>query len=120
MSIAVWRKNLPLKGGEDAVQIRRTVLCAACSLDEVRQTQPHEPVLYQLSYKQGQLVLRVDWVSNATRWHRVVWPPRVWVRGEKDLVQRLSAEATLFKEIEIQGILSNTRTLDLTSITLSG
>jgi hypothetical protein len=106
-------------GGTGSVQIRGTVVCAGCSLDEVRRTQSHESALYQLSYKQGQLVMRVNWVSNAARWQRVVWPPRLWVRGEDGLVQQLSAEANLFKELEIQGILSNTRTLDLTSITLS-
>jgi hypothetical protein len=107
-------------GSAGPVQIRGTVLCAACSLEEVQQTQPHDPVLYQLSHKQGQVVMRINWVSDPTRWQRVIWPPRLWVRGEDSVVQQLSAEANLFKEIEIQGILSNTRTLDLTSITLSG
>ena len=106
--------------GGGAVQIRGKVICTACSLDEVRQAQPFEPALYQLSSKQGQLVLQVNWVSNAAHWQQVVWPPRLWVRGEDGLIQQLSAEANLFKEMEIQGILSNTRTLDLTSITLSG
>src|SRR5262245_14623127 len=106
--------------GEDVIRLRGKVLCVACSLDQVRHTQPSEPALYQLSYKQGQLVMQVNWVSTTSRWQRVVWPPRLWVRGEDGLVQQLSAEANLFKEMEIQGILSNTRTLDLTSITLSG
>jgi hypothetical protein len=64
--------------------------------------------------------MRIDWVSTPTRWQRVVWPPRLWVRGEDGLLQQLSAETNLFKKMEIQGILSNTRTLDLASITLSG
>jgi hypothetical protein len=106
--------------GAGSVQLRGKVLCVACSLDEVRQAQPHEPALYQLSSKQGHLVMQVNWVSHATRWQRVVWPPRLWVRGEDEVLQQLSAEANLFKELEIQGILSNTRTLDITSITLSG
>ena len=106
--------------GAGVVQIRGRVLCVACSLDQVRHTQPSEPALYQLSYKQGQLVMQVNWVSTTSRWQRVVWPPRLWVRGEDGLVEQLSAEANLFKEMEIQGMLSNTRTLDLTSITLSG
>jgi hypothetical protein len=45
---------------------------------------------------------------------------RVWVRGEASLMQQLSAETNLFKELEIQGILSNTRTLDITSLTSAG
>jgi hypothetical protein len=106
--------------GSGSVQIRGKVLCTSCSLDEVRRTQPYEPGLYQLSHKQGQLVMQINWVSNTARWHRVVWPPRVWVRGETSLMQQLSAEANLFKELEIQGTLSNTRTLDITSLTRSG
>lgn len=106
--------------GADAVQLRGRVLCTSCSLEEVRQTQRHEPGLYQLSHKQGQLVMQINWVSNAARWQRVVWPPRVWVRGEVSLLQQLSAEANLFQELEIQGILSNTRTLDITSLAHSG
>ena len=107
-------------GGADSVQIRGKALCVACSLDEVQQTQPHEPALNQLSHKQGQLVMQVNWVSNTARWQRVVCPPQVWERGEAGLVQQLSTEANLFKELEIQGILSNTRILDLTISTLSG
>ena len=106
--------------GANTVQFRGRVLCTSCSLDEVRQTQPHEPGLYQLSYTQGRLVMQINWISNAARWQRVVWPPRVWVRGEPGLLQQLSAEANLFTELEIQGILSNTRTLDITSLTRSG
>ena len=106
--------------GSGSVQIRGKVLCTSCSLDEVRRTQPYELGLYQLSHKQGQLVMQVNWGSAAARWHRVVWPPRVWVRGEASLMQQLSAEANLFKELEIQGMLSNTRTLDITSLTYSG
>lgn len=106
--------------GAGAVQIRGKVLCTSCSLDEVRRTQPYTSALYQLSYKQGQLVMQINWVSNASRWQRVVWPPRVWVRGEAGLLQQLSAEANLFKELEMTGFLSNTRTLDITSLTSAG
>lgn len=106
--------------GAGAVHIRGKVLCTACSLDEVRRTQPHEPGLYQLSHRQGQLVMQVNWVSNTARWHRVVWPPQVWVRGEAGLMQQLSAEANLFKEMELTGFLSNTRTLDIISLTPAG
>lgn len=106
--------------GAGSVHLRGRVLCTSCSLEEVRQTQPHEPGLYQLAHKQGQLVMQINWVSNASRWHRVVWPPRVWVRGEARLLQQLSAEANLFRELKIQGTLSNTRTLDITSVTRTG
>lgn len=106
--------------GTDAMRLRGKVLCTSCSLEEVRRTQPHEFSLYQLSHKQGQLVMQINWVSNTARWHRVVWPPRIWVRGEASLMQQLNAETNLFKELEIQGMLSNTRTLDITSLTRGG
>jgi hypothetical protein len=106
--------------GEDAIEIHGRVLCTACSLDEFRHTQPQESDLYQLSYNGGQLVMQIDKVSTARRWQHVVTTPRVWVRGEPGLLQKLTAEANLFKELEIQGILSNTRTLDITSLTRGG
>jgi hypothetical protein len=106
--------------GVDAVQLRGRVLCTSCSLEEVRQTQRHAPGLYQLSHKQGQLVMQINWISNASRWQRVVWPPRVWLRGEASLLLQLSAEANLFRELEIEGTLSNTRTFDITSLTRTG
>lgn len=106
--------------GAGSIHIRGRVLCTSCSLEEVRQSQRYEPGLYQLSHKQGQLVMQIHWVSNAARWQRVVWPPRVWLRGEANLLQQLNAEANLFRALEIQGTLSNTRTLDITSLTRTG
>jgi hypothetical protein len=106
-------------GGAGTMQIRGHVLCAGCSLEEAHQVNPGEPILYQ-PHRQGQLVMTVTWVSAPNRWSRVVWPARLWVRGEEKLLQQLNAEANLFKELKISGILSNTRTLDITAVTIRG
>jgi hypothetical protein len=107
-------------GGNMMVQIKGKVLCAACSLEEVRKAQPRESHLYQLSSRQGRVVLKVDWVSNSARWHRVVWPPRLWARGEERMLQQLGTEENLFKDVEITGILGNSRTLDVYTVTITG
>jgi len=102
------------------VHIRGAVVCVDCTLEEVRKLHPGELTLYQLVHKQGQLVLRVNWVSQASRWQRLAWPPRLWVRGEERLLERLTAEANRFAELEMTVLLNNTRTLDLIDITRSG
>jgi len=107
-------------GGTGTMQIRGHVLCAGCSLEQARQANPGEPTLYQLTHRQGQVVMTVTRVSDPGRWSRVVWPARLWVRGEEKLLQQLNAEANLFKELEIDGILSNTRTLDIAAVTIRG
>ncbi len=106
--------------GIGVTQIRGNVICTECSLAEARQARPGRHDLYQLIGKQGRVVLRVSWVSNSERWSHVVWPPRLWVRGEGKLLQQLNAEENLFKELEITGLLSNSRTLDVFRVTISG
>ena len=102
------------------VHIRGTVVCVDCILEEVRKLHPSELTLYQLVHQQGQLVLRMSWVSQASRWQRLAWPPRLWVRGEERLLEQLTAEANRFVELEMIVFLGNTRTLDLVDITWSG
>lgn len=106
--------------GAGVMQIRGNVVCAGCSLAEARQARPDRHDLYQLTHKQGRVVMRVSWVSNSGRWGHVVWPPRIWVRGEDRLLQQLNAEENLFKEMEITGLLSNSRTLDISRVTIGG
>lgn len=105
---------------ERAVQIRGNVVCTGCSLEEARQARPRDNTLYQLTHSQGRLVLQVHWVSNAARWGRIVWPPQLRVRGEAGLLQQLGAEENLFKDIEVSGLLSSLRTLDLLTINVKG
>ncbi len=104
-------------GGGDPVKIRGNVVCAGCSLEEMRNANPSEsPFYYQFTHKHGRLVMQVNWISNSARWARVAWPPRLWVRGEEEVIQQLGTEANLFKDIEITAFLSNTRTLDIIDV----
>jgi hypothetical protein len=106
--------------GRGMVQIKGKVVCASCTLEEVRKTHPTERKLYQLSHRRGQIVMGVIAVNESAMFDTLAWPPRLWVRGADSLWQRLSAEENLFKEIEISGLLSNSRTLDVFDVTIGG
>jgi hypothetical protein len=84
-------------GGEirGPVQLRGTVVCAKCTLDEVRKAQSHAHALYELTHRQGQGVLKITWVTNWQRWRLLAWPPRLWVRAQDGVFQQLAAEETL-------------------------
>lgn len=107
-------------GGKGVMQIRGSVVCVGCSLAEAREAQPGEHRLYQFVHRQGQVVMKVSWVNNnSQRWSQSVLP-RIWLRAEDSLLQKLTAEENLFKEVEITGILSNSRTLDIGRVTIRG
>ena len=109
-------------GGEmrGLMQIRGKVVCVGCSLEEVREAQPSQHDLYQLTHGRGQVVMQVSWVNNHQRWDHVAAPPRLWVRATDGLFEKLIAEENLLKEIEITGLLRNTRTLDIFGVTVRG
>jgi hypothetical protein len=102
------------------VLIKGSVICAGCSLEEVHQAQPAEHKLYQLSYNQGQVVMKVTEVNESAMFDALAWPPRLWLRGTGSLLQQLGAEENLFKEMTITGLLRNTRTLDIFEVKVSG
>jgi len=106
-------------GGRGMTIMKGTVLCAGCTLDEVRKAQSDTYHLYQLTHKQGQVVMRVKSVNGSGMWDSP-WPPRFSVRAKDSVFAQLTAEANLMKEMEITGILSNTRTLDIFAVTISG
>jgi hypothetical protein len=109
-------------GGETRgpVWLRGTVVCAQCTLDEVRKAQPHPHAFYELTHRQGQVVLQVTWVNDSQRWRLLAWPPRLWVRTKDEVFQHLAAEENLMKEVEIRGLLHPTRTLDIFELTVRG
>lgn len=107
-------------GGREVIQLKGTVLCAGCSLDEVRKTQPNGHHLYQLTHRRGQVVMQVNEVNNPRRWSDLSWPPRIRVRAKDSVFQQLSAEENLLKEVEISGLLSNTRALDIFTVAIRG
>jgi hypothetical protein len=101
------------------MQIKGKVVCAGCNLAEARKAQPDKHKLLQLGHRQGQVVMEVAWVNDSQRWNQVALP-RMWVRAKDSEFAKLSAEENLFKEVEITGILSHSRTLDVGNITVLG
>jgi hypothetical protein len=107
-------------GGRYALHITGKIVCANCSLDEVRKAQPDSYHLYQLTHKNGQVVVEVKMVNDSARWSALTWPPRLWVRAENNVFQQLVAEQNLFKDVKITGILSNSRTFDVLGVDVQG
>lgn len=102
------------------LHIHGSVVCTDCGLEKVRQAQPREHDLYQFSHKSGQLVFKVIAVDNQATFNALAWPPRFWVRASDEMLRKLSAEENLFKPIEITGMLSSTRTLDIAEVAVRG
>ncbi len=53
--------------GVGVMQIKGNVICAECSLAEARQAWPDRHDLYQLTCKQGRMVMRVSWRKEGRR-----------------------------------------------------
>ena len=106
-------------GGENRGMaiIRGQVVCVGCTLDEVQKTQPALHHLYQLTRKQGQLVLQVRTINGFEMWAAPL-SPRLMVRSSDSVFQQLTAEENLMKEMEITGLLRNTGTLDIAAVTI--
>ena len=88
------------------------------SLTEVSKAQPGLRHLYQLTHKQGQVVLQVKTVNGSGMWEAPL-SPRFAVRAKDSVFQQLTAEENLTKEVEISGIFRNTGTLDIATVTIS-
>lgn len=106
-------------GGRGMTTIKGNVLCAGCTLDEVQKAQPSTHHLYQLTHKQGQVVMQVKTVNGSEMWESPL-SPRFTVRSKESVFQQLTAEENLMKEVEITGILGNTGTLDIATVTING
>lgn len=107
--------------GELGIQIKGKVVCAQCSLAEIREAQADKwnNHLYQLVHRQGQVVIEVERVGQSRWWNNLTFPHiRVW--GEDSLFAELTAEENLFKEVEITGIPYNSRTLHISEVTIGG
>jgi hypothetical protein len=105
--------------GRGMTIIKGNVLCTGCDLDEVQKAQPNRHHLYQLTHKQGQVVMQVSSVNGSEMWESPL-SPRFAVRSKDSVFQQLTAEENLTKEVEITAILRNTRTLDIATVTISG
>jgi hypothetical protein len=99
--------------------IRGHVVCAKCTLDEVQKGQPDKHHLYQLTHRQGQVVMQVRTVNGSDMWATPL-SPRFSVRSTDSVFQQLTAEENLMKEVEVSGILGNTRTFDVFTVNIIG
>ncbi|MGH8009117.1 MAG: hypothetical protein ACREQ3_19195, partial [Candidatus Binatia bacterium] len=89
--------------------------CTGCSLADVRKVKSDNARFYQLSSKQGQMVIKVE--KESALWNRLA-SEQIWVRAQSSLLQKLSAKENQSKTIEITGIVSNSRTMDVNGITI--
>jgi hypothetical protein len=64
--------------------------------------------------------MRVRTVNDAPSWRYFGWPSEISVRARDEVFQQLTAEENLFKDVEIEGALSTTRTLDIFTVTITG
>lgn len=101
-------------------QVKGAVVCIGCRLEEAPKEQATAGDLYELQSAQGQVVMRVERVSDAVRWKRITMGHRLWVRAPAEVWQQLTAQENLFQEIEITGFLSQERTLDIARVTVIG
>ncbi|MGH7961343.1 MAG: hypothetical protein ACRERD_05895, partial [Candidatus Binatia bacterium] len=82
---------------------------------DVRKVKSDNARFYQLSSKQGQMVIKVE--KESALWNRLA-SEQIWVRAQSSLLQKLSAKENQSKTIEITGIVSNSRTMDVNGITI--
>ena len=115
MGFSPWQPSIPGR----LIQLRGTVICTGCTLAEARRLQhnKYSNDLYQVTSQQGQLVLAVHAVSNP-RWYDDVTFPQFSLRGEEGLLQPLSAPETQSKEVELTGLLTAPRTLDVSAVVI--
>ena len=99
-------------------QIKGKVLCTKCTIDELHKTQPKLSNLYEISHRLGQLVMQVEEVSERSLWRYLTQAPLIRARGEDRFFQQLTAEENLFQEVEITGLLRDTRILDISDVTV--
>ena len=104
-------------GLENQVQIRGKVVCTGCRLADVRQNalHKHKSRLYQVILNQGQLVMEVEAVNNPG-WLNNVLVPHLWVRGDNEQLQKLSAPETVAKEVEVSGIVTDLNMINVTEV----
>jgi hypothetical protein len=96
------------------------VVCVGCTVEEVHKASPDQHDLYLLSHRRGQVVIEVERASEPQLWRALTVSPQLWVRASDELFTELTAEQNLFKEVEISGLLRNTRTLDMVSVSITG
>ena len=95
-----WR-GMGSWSGRGWVQFRGHVLCAGQTASTARGSSPSR--FYRLNHRLGQVMMEVTAGAESLPYHSL------WVNGEDRLFEVLAAEETLFKEIEISGLLREYR-----------
>ena len=115
MGLSPWQPGIPGR----LIQLRGTVVCTGCTLAEARRLQhdKYSNHLYQVTSQQGQLVLDIHAVSNP-RWFDYVTLPQISLRGEEGLLQPLSAPEIQATDVELTGLLSAPRILDVSAVVI--
>jgi len=93
-------------------------MCVGCSLEEARSRYSETEGLYELNGVQGQIVFRVDWVNDAVRWRQLTLGNRLSVRAADHVFHELTAPEHLRRQMELNAVLRDERTLDIGSVTL--
>ena len=83
--------------GKDRAQLKGHVLCAGCTLEELRANLPAPPPapLPQLNHQRGQRVMGVNPEDASLLYHRL------WLKGGDPWFETLRAGKNLFKEIKV-------------------
>lgn len=61
--------------------------------------------------------MKVTWTNEPQRWSALVSSPYLWARAKASVLQQLTAEENLFQELEVTGLLRDTRTFDIHEVT---
>lgn len=104
------------RGGRGWIQFRGHVLCSGCTLKAERAAPPAH--LCQLNHRRGQVVMQITSGDVALPYHHL------WLKGEDQLFEALTAEENLFKDVEISGLMREYRPtygiLDLLTVHVLG
>jgi hypothetical protein len=101
--------------GRGWVQLKGQVLCATCTLKDLRANSPVPSArLFQLNHQRGQVVMQVEAGHEDLPYHAL------WLKGDDAAFETLAAEENLFKEVEVSGLmreyLPTSGTLDLATV----
>jgi hypothetical protein len=114
-------------GGElrGMTQLRGEIVCVGCSLGEARAARRNAGNLYLLQLNNGeQTVRRVDSFFDPAehkRWEDIAGlSHRLSARAPERVLDELTAEENLFKEVTVTGLLRGTRTFDIGSVRVTG
>jgi hypothetical protein len=125
LSPTVWGQApripvVPFQNFTELTRVTGEVLCVDCTLADMRRVGAAGGSLYEFHSAYGNSVLRVDAVDDATRWASVTQGRRLTVRAADPVLRALTAEENLSRELEITGLLSSDRTLDVAEVRVVG